>query len=150
MTTAYDVPADRLIRKTAEKLKSMEECKPPEWAQFAKTAVHKERAPMEGDWWYTREAAILRKVYTRGPIGTMHLRALFCGPKDRGSKPNRVAYGSGSIVRNALKQLESAELVQTTKGKGREITPKGRSLLDNIAREVLQDMIKDMPELGKY
>jgi len=150
MTTAHDVPADLLIKKTAEKLKKFEVCQPPEWAPFVKTGIHKEKAPQEKDWWFIREAAILRKVYVHGPIGTMHLRARFSGPRDRGSKPYRVAYGSGSIIRNALQQLEKAELVQTVKGKGRELTPKGRSLLDNTAREALQDIIKENPELGKY
>ena len=150
MTTIYDVPADEMIAKTALKLKEIEACQPPEWAQYAKTAVHREKAPKDPEWWYTREAAILRKVYIDGPIGTMHLRAKFSGPKDRGSKPNKVAFGSGSVIRNALQQLEQAELVQTVKGRGREVTPKGRSLLDNMAREALQDIIKDNPELGKY
>ena len=150
MTTAYDVPAELLIRKTADKLMKLEICKAPEWAPFVKTGIHKEKAPLEKDWWHIREAAILRKVYMNGPIGTMHLRALFCGPKDRGSKPSRVAYGSGSVIRNALQQLEQAELLKTVKGKGREVTPKGKSLLDNTAREVLQDIIKENPELGKY
>jgi len=150
MTTAFDVPAEPLIKKTAEKLNGFEQCKPPEWAAFVKTGIHKEKAPNSSDWWHIREAAILRKVYINGPIGTMHLRAMFSGSKDRGSKPDRVAYGSGSIVRNALQQLEMAELVRTVKGKGREVTPKGKSLLDNVAREVLQDIIKDNPELGKY
>lgn len=150
MTTAYDVPANLLIEKIAEKLKKMEACKPPEWAPFVKTAIHKEKAPLDPDWWHTREAAILRKVYVHGPIGTMHLRAKFSGPKDRGSKPYRVALGSGAIIRNALQQLENAELLKTVKGKGRELTPKGRSLMDNTAREALQDIIKENPELGKY
>jgi len=150
MTTAFDVPAEPLIRKTAEKLKGFEQCQPPEWAAFVKTGIHREKAPTNSDWWHIREAAILRKVYMNGPIGTMHLRAMFSGARDRGSKPDRVAYGSGAIVRNALQQLETAELVRTVRGKGREVTPKGKSLLDNMAREVLQEIIKDNPELGKY
>lgn len=150
MTTAFDVPAEPLIKRTAEKLKGLEQCTEPDWAPFVKTGIHKEKAPRNKDWWYIREAAILRKVYMKGPIGTIHLKALFSGPRDRGSKPNKVSYGSGSIVRNALQQLEKAELVRTVKGRGREITPKGRSLLDNMAREVLQDIIKENPELGKY
>ncbi|MEA3559123.1 MAG: 30S ribosomal protein S19e [Candidatus Thermoplasmatota archaeon] len=150
MTTAYDVPTDLLIKRTAEKLKALEACKPPEWAPFVKTAVFKDKAPLDSDWWHIREAAILRKVYIKGPIGTIQLRGLFCGPKNRGVKPTRVAYGSGSIIRNALQQLEKAELVTTIKGKGRKLSPKGESLLDNVAREVLQEIIKDNPELGKY
>ena len=150
MTTVYDVPADLLIEKVADKLQKIETIQEPEWAPFVKTGVHKEKAPLNEGWWYTREAAILRQVYLHGPIGSTHLRAKFCGPKDRGVKPQRVSLGSGSIVRTALKQLEEAGLVLTVKGKGREVTPKGRSFLDNTAYEVLQDIIKERPELGKY
>jgi small subunit ribosomal protein S19e len=150
MTTVYEVPAEELIAKAAKKLKSLKECKPPEWARFAKTGVHREFAPQDPDWWYTREAAILRKVYLNGPIGTMHLRAKFSGPLDRGSKPYRTKSGSGSVVRKSLQQLEKAGLIKTTKGKGREMTPKGREMLDNISYDVMQDIIKDDPELGKY
>lgn len=150
MTTVYDVPADLLINKVAVKLKGMEGIEEPEWAPFVKTAIHKEKAPKQEDWWFVREAAVLRKVYINGPIGTMHLRAKFCGPKDRGVKPTKVAYGSGSVIRTALKQLEKAELVQQVKGKGREVTPKGMALMDNTAHEVMKDIIKDNPELGKY
>jgi small subunit ribosomal protein S19e len=150
MTTAYDVPADLLISKVADKLKTIEHIQEPEWAPFVKTSVFNERAPTQEDWWFVRGAAILRKVYINGPIGTMHLRAKFCGPKDRGSKPNKVALGSGSIIRTALKQMEEAELVATVKGKGRLVTPKGRSLMDNCAYEVLQEIITENPELGKY
>jgi small subunit ribosomal protein S19e len=150
MTTVYDVPADLLIHKVAEKLKGMEHIEEPEWAPFVKTAVHKEKAPKQDDWWFVREAAVLRQVYIHGPIGTIHLRARFSGPKDRGVKPQKVALGSGSVIRTALKQMEKAELLQTVKGKGREVTPKGRSLMDNCAYEVLQEIIKDNPELGKY
>ena len=51
MTTAYDVPAELLIRKTADKLMKLENCKAPEWAPFVKTGIHKEKAPLEKDWW---------------------------------------------------------------------------------------------------
>lgn len=150
MTTVYDVPAENLIRKLADKLKEMEACKQPEWAPFVKTGINRERSPSDPNWWYIREAAILRKVYIHGPIGTMHLRAEFTGARDRGSKPNKAKMSSGSIVRTALQQLEEAQLVRTVKGKGREVTPNGRHLLDNTAYEILQEVIKDNPELGKY
>jgi small subunit ribosomal protein S19e len=150
MTTVYDVPSENLIKKLAEKLKAIEVCKQPEWAPFVKTGVNREKAPTDPDWWYVREAAILRKVYVKGPIGTMHLRAEFTGTRDRGSKPNIAKMSSGSIVRTALQQLEEAQLVRTVKGKGREVTPAGRKLLDNTAYEVLKEVIKDHPDLGKY
>mgnify|MGYP006283398497 CR=1 FL=1 len=150
MTTVYDVPPDLLIEKVAEKLQKDGSLQEPEWAPYVKTSVFKEKAPHQDNWWFIRGAAILRNVYINGPIGTMHLRAKFCGPKDRGVKPTRVGLGSGSVIRTALKQMESAELVATVKGMGREVTPKGRSLMDNCAYEVLQDIIKDNPDLGKY
>lgn len=150
MTTAYDVPADLLISSVARKLKKMDNIEEPAWASFVKTGVNREKAPIQKDWWFVRQAAILRKVYIKGPVGIMHLRAEFSGPKDRGSKPQKVELGSGSVIRTAIKQLEAAELLRQVKGKGREVTPKGRALLDNTAYEVLQKIIKQNPELGKY
>lgn len=150
MTTVYDVPADEMIHKTAAKLKGFDSVKPPEWSDFVKTGVHKQGAPKDKDWWFIRSAAILRKVYMDGPIGIMHLRARFSGSVDRGSKPYRTRSGSGSIVRKSLQQMEEAGLIATVKGKGREVTPEGRKFMDGVAYEVLQDIIKDNPELGKY
>jgi small subunit ribosomal protein S19e len=150
MTAVYDVPSDALIRKVAEKLKEREEAKPPSWANFVKTGIHREKSPVQGDWWYTRTAAILRKVYIHGPIGVSRLRAMYGGSRDKGSKPNKAKKGSGSIVQLALLQLEKLEYVSTVKGKGRTITPKGRSLLDNTAHEILQELIKVNPTLSKY
>lgn len=150
MTTVYDVPPDVLIRKVAEKLKEKEETKPPSWAKFAKTGIHREKAPTQNDWWYTRSAAILRKVYIHGPIGVSRLRAMYGGCRDRGSKPNKARKGSGSITQLALTQLEKLEYVSIVKGKGRTITPKGRSLIDDTAHEVLQELIKANPALSKY
>jgi len=79
MTTAYDVPAEPLIKKLAEKLRDEFKIAPPEWSKWVKTGVHKERQPDNPDWWHIRVAAILRKVYMRGPIGTERLRAMFGG-----------------------------------------------------------------------
>lgn len=138
MTTVYDVPTNLLIEKTAKKLKNMEEIQPPEWAHFVKTGVHREKAPVQKDWWYTRVAAVLRKVYLEGTIGTSRLSGMFGGKQDRGSKRYKARKGSRSIIRHALKQLEEAGFIITTKGKGRSITPKGQSFLDNTAHEIWQ------------
>ena len=50
MTTMYDVTAQELILKAAEELKKIPEIKPPEWAPFVKTGMHKQRAPVKDDW----------------------------------------------------------------------------------------------------
>ena len=150
MTTLYDVPAEALMPKLADKLKGNENIKPPEWAVFVKTGVHREKPPVKGDWWYTRAAAVFRKVYIEGPIGVSRLSALFGGAEDRRVKPDRARKGSGSIVRHVLKQLESAGFVSNVKGKGRVVSPSGRSFLDNTAYEVMQEVVKGKPELSKY
>lgn len=136
MTTVFDVPADMLIQRAAEKLKSYEECAPPDWAMYVKTGVHKERPPVQEDWWYHRLAAILRKVYMYGPIGTERLAAHFGGKVDRGSKPYRARKGSRSVIRRALIALEEIGMVERHGKKGRKISPKGQSFLDNTAHEV--------------
>ena len=150
MTTCYDVPPEKLITSVATKLKSDTAIKPPEWSEYIKTGTHKEKAPTQDDWWYTRVAAVLRKVYILGPIGSSRLSAEFGGYKDRGSKPNRAVRGSGSIARHSLMQLESAGYIEKNKNKGRVVTPKGRKLLDNTANEVMSELAKDNKALAKY
>jgi len=150
MTTVYDVPADLLIKRTAENLKKMTEITPPEWAPYVKTGRHRERPPMEQDWWHTRVAAVLRKVYINGPIGTERLTSMFGGAADRGSKPDAAVKGAGSIVRTSRQQLEKAKLLQNIEKKGRMVTPEGRKFLDNIAHEIKMELGKTNPELMKY
>jgi small subunit ribosomal protein S19e len=136
MVTVYDVPPEKLIANVAQKLKDSGAVSPPEWAEFVKTGMHTEKAPIQPDWWYARAASVLRKVYIKGPIGTSKLAADYGGFVDRGSKPNKAVKGSRSIIRKSLMQLESAGLVVKNKNNGRTVTPKGQSLLDNAAKEI--------------
>ena len=135
MATIYDKDANELIAKASEELKKV--IKAPEWAPFVKTGVHKERPPVEKDWFYKRAAAILRSVYIKGPIGTNKLRIKYGGRKNRGYAPEKFYRGSGNIIRKALQQLEEAGLIKKAeKGvhKGRMITPKGKSFLDKLSK----------------
>jgi small subunit ribosomal protein S19e len=134
MKSVYDVPADRLIKKVAEKLKDIPEVKIPDWMEFAKSGAHRERPPEQEDFWYTRSASILRKLYLDSPTGVNRLRREYGGRKHRGVKPERFRKGSGSVAREALHQLEQAGFVGHTK-KGRHITGKGKSFLDSAALE---------------
>ena len=139
MTTMYDVEAQELIEKAAEELKKIPEIKPPEWASFVKTGMHKERPPVDGDWWYLRTASVLRAVYRLGPVGVSKLRTKYGGKKNRGVKKEHFFKGSGNILRKSLQQLEKAGFVKfAEKGvhKGRIITPKGKSFLDKIAARI--------------
>jgi len=149
MTTIYDVPASALINEVAQRLKKDKKVTPPEWASYVKTGIHKEIPPLNEDWWYTRCASILRRVYIDGPVGVERLRSFYGGRRNRGSKPERFVKGSGSIAREAVQQLEKAGYVRNAK-KGRAISPAGRSFLDNVADEVKKGLVKEIPALGKY
>ncbi|MFX0162653.1 MAG: 30S ribosomal protein S19e [Candidatus Hodarchaeota archaeon] len=137
MTSIFDITPLRLIEATAATLKEYETIKPPSWAKFAKTGIHKENPPEDAEnWWFIRCASILRKVYVKGPIGQERLRSLYGGRKNRGPKPDKFVKGSGSIIRKALQQLEEAGLLERTK-KGRRITAEGVSLLNKIVTEIV-------------
>src|SRR3989344_2825167 len=131
----YDIKPADLIKRTAVELKAI--IAEPEWTKFVKTGVHKERPPVDKDWYFTRAASVLRKIYFRGPIGVNKLRVQYGGKKNRGYKPEHFYPGSGKIIRTILQQLEKEELIkQAQKGshKGRIVTPKGKSLLDKLSK----------------
>ncbi len=137
MAGIYDVNAQELVEKTAQELKNIPEIAPPEWSVFIKTGAHKQRPPVQLDWWYFRSAAILRSVAKLGPIGTQKLRTKFGGKKNRGVAPEHHFKGSGSVIRTALQQLETAGLiVKANKSghKGRILTGKGESLMMKVAK----------------
>jgi len=150
MTTAYDVPAKDLIANLSKKLQSDTTITPPEWSRYVRTGVSKENPPENKDWWHTRCASILRKLYINKYMGIERLRAEYGGKRDRGSKPNKAKQGSGAIVRKALQQLEAAGYVTKMKGRGRSLTPKGVKFLDNTSYEVKQTLVEAMPALKKY
>ena len=145
MTTMYDVEAQELIEKAAEELKKIPEISAPEWAPFVKTGMHKERPPVNNNWWHIRVASVLRTVYRLGPVGVSKLRNKYGGKKNRGVKKEHFFKGSGNILRKSLQQLEKAGFVKfAEKGvhKGRIITPKGKSFLDKIAAQMQGQMPK--------
>lgn len=149
MTTPQDVPAEALIEKASQSLKQADAIEPPEWAAFARTGAHTERPPERDDWWWIRTAAVLRKVYTDGPLGTERLAGHFGGKKDRGAKPHQSVKGSRNVIRTALQQLEEAGYVEQTDD-GRKVTPEGQSFLDNVAHEVKTELEAEIPGLEKY
>jgi small subunit ribosomal protein S19e len=147
MASMHDVPVNDLIGQTAEELKKNKSVQPPEWASYVKTGAHKERPPVDQDWWYARSAAVLRSVGVLGPIGVAKLRKKYGGRKNRGHKPDKFVQASGNILRKVLQQLEASKLVaQKEKDvhKGRILTPQGRSLLDKAA----VTLIKKTPKRG--
>jgi len=151
LPTPYDVPPSILIERLARYLKdNVDAVRPPEWALYVKTGSHAERAPQDPDWWYTRCASLLRKVYINGPIGVEHLRSEYGGRKDRGTRREHARKGGGAIIRKALQQLERAGLIETIKGRGRVITSEGRKLLDSLSSDIKKELERVNPALSKY
>jgi len=138
----HDVSPTLLIQRAAEELKKDATIKPPVWAMFVKTGMSRERQPTQPDWWYVRSAAILRKIFVLGPVGTEKLRTKFGGRKNEGMAPEHFYKGSGSIIRKILQQLDKAGLSkQSLKNvhKGRIITPKGQQLLEKISSDIMKE-----------
>ncbi|WP_254864285.1 30S ribosomal protein S19e [Halovivax gelatinilyticus] len=150
MATMYDVPADALIEALAADLSA--ELDEPDWAAFAKSGVSNELPPEQEDFWTTRAASLLRKVADTGPVGVERLATEYGGAKAGSNRyrvaPDRRADGSRNIIRTILQQLEDQGYVETAEGEGRRITAEGRSLLDETAGNVLEDL--DRPELERY
>lgn len=136
MVTVKDVPSEALVMRAARELEKIEEVKPPEWADYAKTGLHKERPPSQKNWWYIRSASVMRKIYLGRPLGVSKLRKAYGGRKNLGHRPEHKRKASGAVVRKILQQLEAAGFVKTEKGKGRSITPKGQSFLNKIVKEI--------------
>ena len=150
MVTLYDVPADALIDALSDRL--ADRIDDPAWATYVKTGASKELPPQQDDFWSVRAASLLRKVAIDGPVGVDRLSTAY-GDRKQGSTRYRVAAahtdaGSKKIIRTILQQLEEEELVSTAQGEGRVATPEGRSLLDEVAADVLADL--DRPDLEKY
>jgi small subunit ribosomal protein S19e len=150
MATLYDAPAEDLIEALAADLGDRIE--PPEWARVAKTGVSRELPPEREDFWAVRAGSLLRKIAIDGPVGVERLTTEY-GDTKSGSNRYRVAPahrsdGSGSLVRTICQQLEEEGLIEIAEGQGRQVTPDGRSLLDETAGEVLEDL--DRPELERY
>ncbi len=151
MTTPNDVPAPLFIQRLAKYLKeNVDAVTPPAWTTTAKTGMHVQKQPQDPNWWYTRCASILRKIYTHGPIGTEKLRAEYGGAKSFSGRPQHAAKSGGSAIRKALQQLQTAGFVEPAGTSGKKISKQGRKLLHEIADELCRSLIKEIPELEKY
>jgi small subunit ribosomal protein S19e len=149
MAKAYDIPSDDLIAILAEQLKKDKKFEPPSWAAFVKTGAHVEKIPQNRDWWYTRCASLLRKVYIHGPIGISDLKSKYGGRKQIGYNLSHHKDAGGAVIRKALHQLEAAGYI-VKKNKGRLISDEGMKRIDRLATEFYKEIIKSSPELQRY
>jgi len=132
----------KFIPALAEALKGMEEFEVPEWANYVKSGVSRERPPVDENFWYTRAASILRQLYINGVVGVGKLRTRYGSRKDRGGKASKFRKSGGKIIRVILQQAEAAGLVEKVARlqHGRRLTVKGRELLDSIEVEAKEGL----------
>ena len=133
MATVYDVKSSDVVGLVAERLK--DKIKQPAYIGLVKSGAGKERLPSSPDFWYTRSASILRQVYVNGPVGVSRLRTRYGNRKEHVVHRKHHVNAGGSIIRDALIELEKAGYVKNTK-LGRVMTPQGRSFMDKICKEV--------------
>ena len=149
MAKVYDVPADVLITKLAEILKT-EDIPAPDWIPFVKTGAHADKPPQNRDWWHVRCASILRKIYMHGPIGINELRKKYGGGKPSGYGAAHHKSAGGAIIRNAVHGLEDLGYVEKVGKKGRMISQSGMQKLDRLSTVILNEMIVQNPRLSVY
>lgn len=135
MTTVYDVRAEPLIQEVAEDLQDKFDA--PEWTRYVKSGNSKDNPPQQEDWYHVRSAAILRRIYTDGPLGVSKLRTIYGGKQDNGHGPGHHGKASGKVIRTALQNLEETGLLETEEGEGRKITNEGKSFLDERSEQVI-------------
>jgi small subunit ribosomal protein S19e len=150
LTTAFEVPQDLLISKLADHLRRVSQIEQPQWTAYAKTGSHAQRQPNDKDWWYTRCASLLRKIYIHGPIGLTQLESDYGGRKEVGYYVGHHRDAGGSAIRKAIQQLEAAGYVAKQGKRGRVLTGKGVSTVDKQATEILKELAKTRPELVRY
>jgi len=130
----YEVKPEAIIEELKEQLKS--EIEAPEWGSHIKTKVAGEKSPQQDDWWERRAASMMRKLYVNGPIGVRGITKQYGDTDRRGVGQPHFRTASRNVTRTIFQQLEDAGYVQTIEGEGRDLTPDGRSLLDNLTKEL--------------
>jgi len=139
MPTPLDVSSDALIDRLSKFLKeNVGEVAPPVWAANAKTGSHREHPPSNPDWWYTRCASLLRKLYVHGPVGIARLRVEYGGRLRKGTHIEHSRVAGGSAIREPLQQLQKAGFISIEAKQGRKLTAEGISLLNRMAADILK------------
>ena len=114
-----------------------------------KTGSPAERPPANDDWWFTRAASLMRKLYLHGPVGLGDLERAYGGSKALHYYPKHHRDAGGSSIRRILKQLEQAELVAKTP-KGRVLSSRGRAMLDKVSAELFASLSQEKKALARY
>uniref|UniRef100_A0A4W2CE47 Small ribosomal subunit protein eS19 n=1 Tax=Bos indicus x Bos taurus TaxID=30522 RepID=A0A4W2CE47_BOBOX len=107
-----------------------------EWVDTVKLAKHKELAPYDENWFYTRAASTARHLYLPGGAGVGSMTKIYGGCQRNGVMPSHFSRGSKSVARRVLQALEGLKMVEKDQDGGRKLTPQGQRDLDRIAGQV--------------
>merc|ERR1712048_1450934 len=152
--TLKDVPANDYIAAYADFLKKTNKIELPKWVDLVKTGHYHELTPYDEDWFYTRAAAIMRKIYVKPNVGVGRLANKFGGKERNGSVRKHHAKDSRAVIRACLKALEKAKLMiryndpkrtdfaedtmpdMDVHKARRVVSDNGKKTINNIAKEV--------------
>ncbi|XP_058385446.1 small ribosomal subunit protein eS19 isoform X1 [Diceros bicornis minor] len=155
--TVKDVNQQEFVRALAAFLKKSGKLKVPEWVDTVKLAKHKELAPYDENWFYTRageklesrwhrawhmgapgeqKSSTARHLYLRGGAGVGSMTKIYGGRQRNGVMPSHFSRGSKSVARRVLQALEGLKMVEKDQDGGRKLTPQGQRDLDRIAGQV--------------
>ncbi|MEM0132321.1 30S ribosomal protein S19e [Acidiplasma sp.] len=148
MVNVKEVPAEALISEIVNEFKSRN-VEIPEWTKFLKDGKGKEKSWTQPDWYYTRLASILRKIYIKGNIGISRMSQEYGSRQDRGTKRYHPVQSSRFIIRYMFHALETMGYVKKDKA-GRVLTPAGQALLDKASRDAMKKAVENNKVLEKY
>ncbi|XP_043837480.1 40S ribosomal protein S19-like [Dromiciops gliroides] len=134
--TVKDVNQQEFVRALAAFLKKSGKLKVPEWVDTVKLAKHKELAPYDKNWFYTRAASTPRHLYLRVGAGVGSMTKIYGGRQRNGVMPSHFSRGSESVARRVLQALEGLKMVEKDQDGGQKLIPLGQRDLDRIAGQV--------------
>merc|ERR1712066_764801 len=117
--TLKDVPAGDFIAAYADFLKRTNKIELPKWVDLVKTGHYHELAPYDEDWFYTRAAAIMRKLYVKPTVGVGRLANKFGAKQRNGVARKHHAKDSKGVIRACMQALEGAKLLTRYNDKSR-------------------------------
>ncbi|CAI5690941.1 40S ribosomal protein S19 isoform X1 [Oreochromis niloticus] len=131
--TVKDVNQQEFVKALSAFLKKSGKLKVPEWVDTVKLARHKELAPCDDNWFYTRAASTARHLYLRGGVGVGSMIKIYGGRQRNGVCPAHFSVGSRNVARKVLQALEGLKMVEKDPNGGRRLTSQGQRDLDRIA-----------------
>uniref|UniRef100_A0A7N5NZU3 Small ribosomal subunit protein eS19 n=1 Tax=Ailuropoda melanoleuca TaxID=9646 RepID=A0A7N5NZU3_AILME len=108
--------------------------KVPEWVDTVKLAKHKELAPYDENWFYTRAASTARHLYLRGGAGVGSMTKIYGGRQRNGVMPSHFSRGSKSVARRVLQALEGLKMVEKDQD-GCQVCPARSAAAPQAVRE---------------